>query len=201
MESQLSNWEDQLRSLEGTDKELYWDAPSELYHALPENSEARVFPFMISFRNIDVAQQLVLKWVALFFTKSSIFGVQMQLKQRGYTSITTLVTDAASGRQVPEHHVLATNITRSLEYLTFPEMGIGVVNFLGLPMNMMFGYWDGMKAKERFFFQLIFARLQVMNTGAGRFIEDMAKHGGGGGAFRKLLFDKEPIGSPAVMAR
>lgn len=201
MDSQLSNWQDQLQALESPGAQLYWETPSELYDAMPMNSEARIYPLNFHFLNTDVAQQLVLKWTALFLVNSASHRIQTKIKALGHTSITLDATDAASERKGSEHHTMATNVTRSLEYLTFPEMGLATVNFLGLPMNMIYGYWNAIQAKERFFFQVIFARLQAMNTQAGHFIQDMARHGGGGPAFRKLLVDKEPIGSPLIMSQ
>ena len=199
-ESQLLSWYEQLQALEGGDTSLYWEEPSELYASLPMDSEARVFPLMLSFLNIDVAQQLVLHWVGLLVMNSLLEQMHDKLQMAGISTSALFATDSGGEDSKFVHHQMAVNITRSLEYLSFPQMGLSIVNYLGLPLNMTYGYWNTRQAKERFFYAIILARLRTMNTGAGSFIDSMARSGGGGAAFRKLLIDKTPPSTPNIVA-
>jgi len=66
-------------------------------------------------------------------------------------------------------------------------MGLTALNFLGMPVNLVFGYLTQRGAEERLWFDVIFDRLSVMSSGFGDFMRLMACQGGGGKAFNQLV--------------
>lgn len=158
-----------------------------LYHTLPSDSTARVLSTFFCFPNLDTAQQLVLYWTGLLFKHLSQYGSEREIRRRNLDLPSLYSTDSEREAVPARCMELAINVTKSLEYLVHPDMGLTGLNFLGMPVNLVFGYLTERGAEERLWFNVIFDRLSVMSSGFGEFMRAMACQGGGGKAFNQLV--------------
>lgn len=193
--SRLLSWYDEL-VLEvggGEESNLFWFEPSEIYHESPPESPAKVFPTCINFLNLDIGQQLLLYWCGSLMMVLNMIHTERDLRQKSPISLSILPTDAGFGELQKKMMQLAMTATQSLEYFVQPEKGVGTVDFIGLPINLLYGFWNAAKAPQLFWFSAIFDKLRLLNTGCGDFIEAMAVQGGGGRAFRTMLLKQPPL--------
>lgn len=191
-QSSLANWYHQLCQNDGEEvaEELFWEQYSLLYLELPEESPSRVMPTYIHFRSPDMGEQLVMYWACLLLLHLFMRGRETAIVQQGL-SHSLHPTEAVREAAGIESHDLAKKVTQSLEYFVQPNMGTASVEFLGLPMNVAFGYWSARQAREQYWFPVIFEQLQKINAGTANIVQGMAERGGGGAGFRSLVI-KDP---------
>lgn len=194
LESRFTGWYNHLLCVEGNGEEanLFYHKLSTIYMSLPAGSPAGIYTTYLTFCSLDIAQQLILYWSGLLLLNLFINTVERALRRQSFHSISLWPTEAARGAAFHRMHELATNITQSLEYFVHPDMGMATVDVLGMPMNLVYGFWNGMKAQETLWFDAIFAQLRQMNTGSAEFIEGMVSQGGGRVAFRSMILRKPP---------
>ena len=191
-ESRLMSWRGQLGREKAIDyqDQLYWEEPSMLYHTLPVDSSARIFPTFFCFQNLDIAQQLVLHWAGLMFMHLSQYRSEQGVQRLDVDLPSLYSTDVERAAVAAKCMELSINITKSLEYFVHPDMGLTALEFLGLPVNLVFGYLTTRNAKERFWFNVIYDRLSAMSPGFGDLMKAMAYQGGGGKAFNQLVLQR-----------
>jgi len=161
-----------------------------LYHTLPVDSSARIFPTFFCFQNLDIAQQLVLHWAGLMFMHLSQYRSEQGVQRLDVDLPSLYSTDVERAAVAAKCMELSINITKSLEYFVHPDMGLTALEFLGLPVNLVFGYLTTRNAKERFWFNVIYDRLSAMSPGFGDLMKAMAYQGGGGKAFNQLVLQR-----------
>jgi len=191
-EARLTSWRaqlDQEKVVCGEDQ-LLWEEPSQLYYTLAVNSPGRIFPTFFCFPHLDIAQQIVLYWTGLMFMHVSQYTVERRIKQHDASLPSLYSTDTERTTAQAKCMELAINITKSLEYFVHPDTGLTAVDFLGLPVNLAYGYLTQFGAKERLWFDVIFTRLSAMSPGFGEFMKAMASEGGGGKAFRQFVLQQ-----------
>lgn len=191
-EARLASWRAQFdqENTMGREKPLYWEEPSMLYHSIPIDSPARVFPSFFCFPNLDIAQQLVLYWTSLLCMYLNQYGSEQAIQRRDSGLPSLYSTDAERAAVPAKCFELAIKVTQSLEYFVHPDMGLTAMDFLGFPANLVYGYLTMRGATEVFWFDVIFDRLTAMNPGFGEFMKAMAYQGGGGKAFRQLVLQQ-----------
>jgi len=158
-----------------------------LYHTLPKESPARLFPKFLCFLDLDIAQQLVLYWSGLLFMQLTQSNTEQALRRRDPSLPSLYSTDAERAAGQTKARECATNVVRSLEYFVHPDMGLTATDFLGLPVNLVYGFFSDRDLPERLWFDVIFDQISIVSPGFGDFMKAMANRGGGGKAFQQLV--------------
>lgn len=187
-ESRLMDWTAQLS--ETPEDPLFWKEPTNLGTDLPSDSPQRVFTHFNCFRSLDIAQQLVFGWSCHLLANLALATNVKALKENGYSDISTYATDADEANIFVKLYRLAVDILQSFEYFLHPDMGLTAVDFLGLPVNLVYGFLAPRNFPEVLWFDLLFDRMREVSPGFAAFLTAMARQGGGGRAF-KLLVQKQ----------
>lgn len=192
--SRISIWYDQLvldAAMQGMDP--FWSVPSMLYASLPSSSPARVFPTCFDFVNVDIAQQLLLSWTGIL-----LVNLQMMQVGRLFGAL-KLPTDGLfpTGTSFQTIGMLlnqnAQRMVQSMEYFVHPDRGKVAQDFLGLPLNLAFGFFNASSAPESLFLQYIVSQLTARHIGLGKLVTGMAARGGGKGGFSLIAESKPEI--------
>lgn len=191
-EARLLSWRAQLDREIGTggERQLLWEEPSLLYHKLPIDSPARIFPTFFCFPNLDIAQQVVLYWTGLVFMQKHQHNTEQRLLEYDANLPSLYSTDAEREAVHANCLEMAINITKALEYFVHPDTGLAALDFFGLPLNLAYGCLRAEGAEEILWFDVIFGRLTDMSPGFSALMQGMAKQGGGGKAFRQLILQQ-----------
>jgi hypothetical protein len=161
VENQLADWVALLRSETPIHLPLFWLEPSNLYCLAPP-ATCSIFSTFICFRDISVAQQLLLFW-----TGSLLLSITKQQLQECLTPSKTPESES-------EATSLALCIARSLEFFLHPDMGLLGTNLIGFPMAIARKYFlqQGMTPKS-LWFEAIDMRIREMRSGLGGFLRDL----------------------------
>lgn len=187
-ESRLSGWSTHFA--ETPDDPLFWQEPSSLAARLPPDSPDRVFEYFYCFRSLEIGHQLVFSWSCHLLANLALATNVMALKEGGYADITTYATDFDMANIFRKLYKLATDILVSFEYFLHPDMGQTGVDFLGLPVNLVYGFMMNKSFPELRWFGVLFDRMREMSPGFAAFLQSMAEQGGGGRAFKLLVAEK-----------
>ncbi|KAK5105314.1 hypothetical protein LTS08_001591 [Lithohypha guttulata] len=188
-ESNLDGWYDQLLQNEsdGDEQKLFWLEHSYLSDQLPLESPQRVYSTYMHFQNLDIGEQLILYWGFSLLTHLLIYKTELNIRSRTSLTISLYSTDASRQASLTKQHLCADRITQSLEYFLNYGVSAVAVSFLGVPMNVAFGYWAQYDLPQRRWFELIFERLRSTHRGYGSLMAEMAQKGGGGEGFRAAI--------------
>lgn len=187
-ELRLAEWTAQLP--ETPDDPIFWQKPSTLAARLPPDSPDRIFTYFNCFRSLDLGHQLVFGWSCHLLTNLVLATQVMALKQNGYNNVTAYATDYDMLNIFRKLYKLAVDILASFEFFLHPDMGQTAIDFLGMPVNLVYGFMQNKDFPEVRWFNVLFARMRELSPGFGEFLESMALQGGGGRAF-KLLVQKQ----------
>lgn len=188
-ESHLSNWNTQFAELHNN-QELYWEVPSKLADRLPPDNPLRIFTTFYTFPSLDIALQLVFSWACLLLMHKALAYISESLAENGYSSISTYATDFDNAIIFHKMEALAMEILKSLEYFIHPDVGFAAIDFLGLPVNLVYAIMNARGYREVLWFDVIFARVREILPGMGECLESMAHEGGGGRAYRLLVLNQ-----------
>jgi hypothetical protein len=176
-ELQLQAWYAQLESEQPAGSPLFWQEPSSIHKQLPEGHPSRVFPYFLCFKNVALAEQVVLHWTVLLHVTLLLGGTATDLG---------LPFDSAP-KTLSNPIQLAYRIVQSLEYFLHPDMGISELEFIGFPMNLTLAFFRNIGGKGLAFYEVIAERLRETKSGLGDFLADMVGKGGGLAALRLLV--------------
>lgn len=184
-EARLTEWTAQLE--ETPDNPLFWQEPSFLAARLPADSPDRIFTYFNCFRSLDLGHQIVFSWACHLLANLALATNVKAMKDNGYDDIKSYATDFDMLNIFRKLYKLSIDILVSFEYFLHPDMGQTAVDFLGLPVNLVYGFMLNKEFPERRWFRVLFDRMRELNPGFGDFLESMAKQGGGGRAFKMLV--------------
>lgn len=187
-ETRLSAWSAQF--LETPEDPLFWQEPSRLAAQLPPDSPDRIFTYFNCFRSLEIGHQLVFSWSCHLLANLSLATNVLVLKENGYNDITTYATDFDMASIFQKLYKLAIDILVSFEFFLHPDMGQTGVDFLGLPVNLVYGFMKHKNFAELRWFSVLFERMREMSPGFAAFLESMAEQGGGGRAFKLLVQER-----------
>lgn len=187
-EMRLTEWSAQLP--ETPDDPLFWQEPSALCAQLPPDSPDRVFNYFNSFRSLDLGHQLVFGWACHLLANLGLATIVRALKENGYSDVPMYATDEDMMTIFRKLYKLSVDILVSFEYFLHPDMGQTAVDFLGMPVNLVFGFLKTKDLPEIRWFNVLFRRMREMSPGFGSFLVSMAEQGGGGRAFKLLVQEK-----------
>lgn len=184
-EMRLSEWSSQL--LETPDDPLFWQEPSALAARLPRDSPDRVLTTFYSFRSLDLGQQLVFSWACDLLANLALATNVRAIHENGYPDVSFYATDFDMMSIFKKLYKLATDILTSFEYFLHPDVGQTAIDFLGLPVNLVYGFMRPKGFPECRWFNVLFERMHEVSPGFGGFLQAMAEQGGGGRAFKMLV--------------
>lgn len=152
---------------------LYWDEPSALYAALPDDSNERVMPQCFNFCDFVTACLQLTTWTSLLLMHSTLWLTYMWLRiNRAESAIDMYIPDAVPPEQVTNCDIIAINIVKSMEYFVRPEAGLLGAQQLIYPMSIVLGYLSFWDRPEKQWFPVILRRLHELNVGIEGFVAD-----------------------------